>query len=334
MDQNGKTSLLFIIVLVFGSLSISTYNPVWSTPDFANEKKNVILMVWDGCQLEDLRIASNKGLTPNLDSLNISWSEIFLEYNTTKTKQAHATMLTGYAKEITGVIDNNIVRHNVSHELTVFYRIKERYSEIKTCFITGKTRNVGSILQDSLENVDFSLNEDMNIWKSKTQMLEFLEKTRKDKFFAFFHSRNPDRNGHQAGERSINYTLGIIENDKALGEIMIKLAYQGRLDNTVFYVLTDHGFNENKRSHNYDPYAWLVSNDPNIVDTSGEIRYMRDVVPTIYHVLDIDYSEYKPVLTGIPLQEPVPQIIQNERIVESEELIREGMFIIDKRLGN
>lgn len=135
--------------------------------------------------------------------------------------------------------------------------------------------------------------------------LEQLESHKDDKFFFFIHFGWVDKMGHRHGEGSPQYHDAIHSHDLWLGKIVAKLKDLQIYDDTLIYVLTDHGFDVGVRNHLDAPHGWLVTNDPFVI-RRGE---RNEIGPTIMDRFGLDISKIDPPITGVPLtQEWEPPI--------------------------
>ena len=128
-------------------------------------------------------------------------------------------------------------------------------------------------------------------------MLQAVDKYGKGRFFAFFHFRDPDHEGHTFGENSEQYTHAIIDCDKWLGEIVRKLKDLGVYDKTMVFVTSDHGFDEGKRSHSNAPQVVLAAN----LKTLRKSGDQRDITPTILAEMGVNVSKLQPKYKGVVL---------------------------------
>jgi predicted AlkP superfamily pyrophosphatase or phosphodiesterase len=132
---------------------------------------------------------------------------------------------------------------------------------------------------------------------------EQLEKCKDKRFFIFVQFMQPDKNGHKFGEKSREYSDGIISDDFWTGKIIDKLKELNIYNQTLVYVTADHGFDIGKKSHSYAPYIFLATNDKN-VNRNGT---REDVAPTVLKRFGMDLSKIEPRLDGFPLDEPAPE---------------------------
>ena len=79
--------------------------------------------------------------------------------------------------------------------------------------------------------------------------LENLEKCKHKRFLFFVHFADPDHSGHKHGENSQEYTDAIKSDDEWTGKIVAKLKELGLDDDTLIYIVVDHGFDEGKSGH-------------------------------------------------------------------------------------
>jgi len=268
-----------------------------------------------------------KGSLPNIKKfmkegvfLNLTVTDYW-----TQTKPGHVQMLTGYRGRHTGVYSNQIYFHPVPDGYTLLERVERYFGEdnVITCMITGKKKNIevdevaelekheyceNGILSNVPEDIDVnSVSEDVSDVVGP-RMIEFIENYGTEHFVAFFHFAEPDKQGHQFGENSMEYDQGAMSCDYWFGEILDKLSEMQIKNRTLIYVMTDHGFNEGRYNHRHEPDIWLVTNDHSLKENENETRCdMIDIAPTIYYALEIDKTIFTPKLEGYALQEKLPK---------------------------
>lgn len=336
--MNKKTIIIAVLLLIIvGLLSykISLINQekiIGAVEGEINPHTfNIIVIGWDAVQRDHFFQCYNKQLPecpnglPNIKKL--SGGKIFnstITDGATETKPGWAQILTGYNAKITGVINNGMY-HPIPENYTVFEKLENYFGKdnIVTLFISGKTGNLGGVCprkpdtcnQSQIENrgqpycitrehLDYfknCLGANQNVGNRALQLLENYSKT---KFFAFFHFEEPDATGHVYGENSIEYSKQIIDDDKWLGKIMDKLSQLNISDNTIIYVITDHGFDENRSNHFNAPYGFMASNDRTII-RSGD---RKDLTPTILKKYNIHLGAIRnaPAVNGYPLDSNLP----------------------------
>jgi hypothetical protein len=140
-----------------------------------------------------------------------------------------------------------------------------------------------------------------------------LEKRKDHRFFFFIHFAQPDHRGHQFGENSQEYADGIKLDDKYSGEVINKLKVLGLYEKTLVYIIVDHGFDKNKKSHLYAPFVFAGTNDPTVARSEG-IR--EDIAPTILKKFGMDLSKIEPKLDGYPLDMQAPERKANPELTE------------------
>jgi len=159
---------------------------------------------------------------------------------------------------------------------------------------------------NNANGIDFYHAEDLDIYDLSSMMINLIEENHDQHFVVFFHSRNPDNDGHLKGEKSKEYSDGIIHAYNALVQMIDKLEEHNIHNNTLIYLITDHGFEEGGFQHKREHRAWLFTNDPSFKRGQDMILY-RDIAPTIYTILDINYTSYEPHMRGIPLQDSLTE---------------------------
>jgi arylsulfatase A-like enzyme len=144
---------------------------------------------------------------------------------------------------------------------------------------------------------DYGLMEDEKVG---VRTIELLEKYQEKPFFFFVHFGEVDHSGHRHGENSKEYNDALISNDKWTGKIVEKLKELKLYDQTLVYVVADHGFNEGANGHRYAPYVTLGTNDPKVKRDGMR----QDIAPTILARFGVDLNTLEPKLDGEPLTRP------------------------------
>lgn len=298
-----------------------------------DDPPNIILFSLDGFQRNHLLELLRNGSLPNLKGLidNGVFLNLTICDYLTQTKPGHSQMLTGYRGKYSGVYSNTVYFHPVPDGYSLLERVEVFFGSenVVTCMITGKKKNIEvdwvatsgeseycerGILSNIPENIDVTLVSQNPSYIVGMRMIEFIEKYSTEHFVAFFHLQEPDVQGHAFGENSKEYDWGAMSCDYWLGRILNKLEETDTADNTLIYVLTDHGFNENDFQHKSDPNVWMATNDLRLsVNEDESWCDMIDVAPTVFYSLGMDLSSFTPRLEGYPLQEKLPSEA-NERI--------------------
>ena len=294
---------------------------------------NVIVVGWDGTQWDHLRQCFSKELPecsdglPNLDTLTGGTIfELTVTSGRTNTKPGWGQILSGYNAEVIRVFDNQDY-HPIPEGYSIFEKFEAYFgqAEAVTMFVSGKHTNTGGacigdptvdgfgnplieeygqpwcLIKDNLDYFEINLQENINVGNRAVALLEAHQN---DLFFAFFMFGDPDKTGHNFGENSENYSAMLIDDDAWLGDIVEKLKELGIFTNTVIYVVTDHGFNEDMQVHGNAPFGFFASNDPG-VQRSGD---RKDLTPTILERLNISRGAIgsAPPVDGFSLSSPVP----------------------------
>ncbi len=272
--------------------------------------KNVIIIGWDGVQRDHFRQCFQKALPecpeglPNLEALGQARDFVKLNVTTaaTVTKPGWAEILTGYNAESLGIPDNQTFRA-VPAGHSVFEKVEAHFGkeQVASLFITGKPAHVDDQCDtvpqkpwcEVSRNIDLyqkDLGENAAVGERAIALLE--EHKAAEHIIALFHFENPDHTGHQKGENSAEYSQTLVDEDRWLGKILEKLKSLGKEQDTLLYVVTDHGFDEGKTSHNNAPFGFLCTNDPLVVHGGDR----KDLTPTILKRFGISRG----ALGGIP----------------------------------
>ncbi len=143
--------------------------------------------------------------------------------------------------------------------------------------------------------------------------LSELEKRKGRRFFFFIHYAQPDHLGHQFGEFSWEYDNGILMDDRSSGLIIQRIKELGLYDKTIIYIVSDHGFDRNKKTHLYAPFVFTATNDPTPVRAEGT---REDLAPTVLKKFGLDLSMIEPQLDGYPFDLQAPLRRANPRLTE------------------
>ena len=289
------------------------------------EVKNVLLIGWDGVQRNHLFELLNRGSVPNLQSfindgtiVNVTVSD-----HRTDTKSGWTQILTGYRWWRTGVYNNAYWFHSIPVGYTIPERVESYFGKdnVATGHITGKmghmevlngssTTATGLYTHEAIysnipSQVDVCNVGDRNATVVGPLALQFIENYSKSQFFAVFHFSDPDSAGHtqpSGGENSTLYENAIIRCDNWTGQILNKLNALNITQNTLVYVTADHGFDEDRYSHNYAPFISLATNDKRVTRNGDQV----DIAPTINYGLGMWGKTFELPLDGYPLQISLP----------------------------
>ena len=264
---------------------------------------NIVLISWDGVQRNHFFELLRNGALPNIAAL--SWEggivNVTVTDHVTDTKAGHSEMLTGYGPEITGVFSNRKF-NPIPRGYTVFERVEYYFGKdaIATIMVTGKTHNLGGERGEPFYNARFALDVfDSNAASAGIvgpKAIRYLNDHMGMRFFAFFHFSDPDSSGHKFGENSREYGQAIVTCDFWLGKIVENLKERGVYASTAILVTSDHGFDENEKSHRDAPFVFVASNRP--LRGNGN---QKDIVPTILSLIEVNPIQFKPRLPGASL---------------------------------
>jgi hypothetical protein len=266
---------------------------------------NIVVVGWDGTQRDHFWQCYNQELpecSGGLPSVQALSGGVIFDNTTTSggtaTKPGWAQILSGYNAEVTGVFDNGDYQP-IPEGYTVFEKIEDHlgHDNVVTMFVSGKGVHTGGAcvgeettcdgvpcIEDqgqpwclTKNHLDYYENDLRQNNVVGNRALTLLETHQNDLFFAFILFRDPDVTGHWKGEDSVEYSEKMIEVDYWLGMIVAKLQELGIYEQTLVYVITDHGFDEGMLRHVNAPYGFLATNDP-MVMRSGD---RKDLAPTI-----------------------------------------------------
>jgi hypothetical protein len=311
-----------IIFMVISYLLVYTF--FLSLSSLAMEEPpNIILLGWDGVQRNNLYELLNRNELPNLKTLinEGTIANITITDHSTDTKGGWSQVLTGLRWWNTGVYSNEYWFNSIPAGYTILERVEDNFGKdnIDTAFITsfrwemeiqdwtysaefGKYTHeaVYSHIPSAVDVVSVAFR---NASVTGPLALQFIENYSNSHFFAFIHFGDPDYAGHvpEGGENSELYEESIKTCDFWLGQIINKLRESNILQKTLIYLTSDHGFDENGRSHLYAPNIVLATNDKNVKRNGDQV----DVAPTIYYRMGM-WGALEPSLDGVPLQIDLP----------------------------
>lgn len=143
----------------------------------------------------------------------------------------------------------------------------------------------------AIDRFEVGVGEGKLVFEKVSQALESLKGK---KFFAFFHFEEPDEQSHLFGFASSQYSDAIVQNDVFLGKLIERMKSLGIWSDSALFITSDHGQGPNAKGHNQAPQTFLVSSLKGLKEKGDR----RDVSPTLYEVLGVDASQFKPKLNG------------------------------------
>ena len=277
-------------------------------PSVRPDRRNAILISWDGALREHIKADLAEGKLPNLARLveHGSLVDIDVAGHQTDTKAGHAQMLTGYDPSVTGVHSNGNYRP-IPRGYTIFERLRRAFGRdgIATIMVTGKDHNLGSQPAGLVLGADpfYFSRSGITAWDGdqnrsatsvgKKAIAHLDHFAGKGRFFMFVHFPDVDFAGHTEGEASQAYDRALVECDRWLGAILDALSRKGVADRTLVYVSADHGFDVGSKQHGHATHIFLATNDATV--GAGQ---QRDITPTILSALGVDPSKLVPALPG------------------------------------
>jgi hypothetical protein len=276
----------------------------------------MVVMAWDGAQMAHVQDMMAEGKLPELTKVvgEGGMAPTWITTHCTATLAGFAEILCGYPPTITGCY--GVQNHRpIQRDLHVFHRLKQHFAgNITTVYIVGKAKR----LSVAPGGPHYEARPDMDVCYAErardnehvgSLAMKYLDELANPgtNFFYFIHFKEPDCDGHRYGENSAEYEHDMMVLDGWLGQFRAKLQEKGVAGTTAVCVLTDHGFDEGQRTHQYAPDAWMATNWTTMLE--GD---MRDVAPTILAAYGIDLDQYDPPLPGRPLwlpARPEPPVI-------------------------
>jgi hypothetical protein len=258
---------------------------------------NILMVGWDGVQWDHLNEAYDKKLRHSPDGLPnlkvLSSGRLFRNIVTNgdpSTKPGWVQLMTGYTAERTGVLSKFEFRP-IDKGLTVFEKAQFTFGRdnVNTFLLSGKRGMVGNDcskgepwcrVAPELDRFENYLGLDSIVGRHG---LRALEDFGRDPFVGLIHFYNPDHAGHDHGENSRQYTKALVRLDQWLGRYIDKLKELDVFDNTVIYVISDHGFNEGGHGHHFGTKTFMATNDTSVIRAGDRM----DIAPTVLTKLGI-----------------------------------------------
>ncbi|MEM2925752.1 MAG: alkaline phosphatase family protein [Methanocellales archaeon] len=276
-------------------------------PAIASAQK-VILFSWDGVQKNHLFEMLANGELQNLSRIKsegiIRDLTIYDHFNT-ETAPGHAELLSGYGEAKNGVKNNG---DSLLDGISIFEKLECYDSNIATGAIFGKNRPhfPAALMKNASIDIDWYLDLDhWSGWEGYTsnhsyahsiasKANEFIDSNKDKSFFLFIHFTDPDTQGHSYGENSQEYSNAIKEADIGLGIVILELEKLGIYHQVIIIVTTDHGFNEDSKTHNPNidtRELWIASNKGNAI-SRGVLVEQSSITPTILEIFNINIAPY------------------------------------------
>ncbi len=327
----GIAVAVAVCLLVASGLGNGVFpNGEESTAEAAENGRNLILVSWDGVRRDRLhtllewqplgespRVCPNvtqpprmpvvcgqvQSCMPTLCAFQVIDSQTV--GHKTMTRPQHATMLSGYTAEQTGVRSNSGGR--LPPGLSIYERIAQ---------LIGPSVRIGHIAMPKY------VSQGVTRWARRAGLFDVynkpagpdgftgrntvkrvipaLQELSSGRFFLFAHFKTADKMAHKAGDRGDRYLEAIMNIDARLGEMRQALVDLGVARNTDIYVTTDHGFHG--RRHVIDDFptnveTWIASSAHDL-DGSSTAQVI-DVVPTILSKLGADLGQVDPPFPGL-----------------------------------
>jgi len=286
---------------------------------------NIILVGWDGVQRDHFMACFKSTLADCPDGLpaiaSLSGGRIFdivVTTAATETKPGWVENLTGYDDAALSVLSDSVFGP-IPAGYSIFEKAEHHFGDanIATIFLAGKQANLGADctttpaqpwceVAPKLDLFENGIGDTPEVGK---RALEVLSEYKDQKFLAFVHFPQPDLRGHANGENSPQYSEGLVEADQWLARINDRLIELNIAKQTLIYVISDHGFDEDAKTHHDAPFTVLASNDDTIVRNGDR----KDVAPTVLKKLGVSLGEMDgvPAVDGRPLDS-----LQGGRVVE------------------
>jgi len=296
--RNYLTAVLPIMYMFLGMhLDLQAGKPSKALP-------HVLVIGIDGLGAHGFQIAH----TPNMDELmkNGSYSLSARTVIPSSSGPAWSSMITGATVERHGVgnnewtVDKKILEPVFKGEHNMFPTIFGETRKHLPKSVIGAIYHWGSFGNFIEKGVcDLSIpakSED----EATQKACDFLAAKHPD--FTFVHLDLVDHGGHGSGYRSAEYAKSVEKADSLVGVLIAKLKDTGMLDQTVVFIISDHGGLEKKHGGS-SPDEMIV---PFIISGKGvkkgyEIKhplFTYDLAPTVSWLFGFQLNEW---ISGKPL---------------------------------
>ena len=263
--------------------------------------ESLFIMGWDGAGMNNIVPMLEQGRLPNLKSIiDAGGCLTHLEnISRTVTVPNWTEAWTGLTVDQTGV-RNNYIWKRVLYGNTIVKAIQDRGHNVG--WFTSKTFLSSDTACTPLSSIALNANSyfmispdtaDTYIQALSEKAIEFIGSN--IDYLMFLHV-TPDYYGHEHGENSERYLQEFERADYYLGQI---LPHIDRLTTKVS-VLSDHGFDEGKTTHNDAHDNFLVTDLPlkEFYCTQSTSGTMRDVANTVLEYFGVDWQGRKPTMRG------------------------------------
>ncbi len=335
MKKLNKKIFLGMSVLLSALIGLSGAQASLLSGKVLPSAERVVLIGWDGVNKERLIGLLREGKLPHLHRIirEGKFIDTQVTSGTTSTKSGWAEILTGYSYRITGVYDNWREYRPIPVGLTVFERWRDLVGKDRsaTVFLAGKKENLGArgphrtwpngsrkVRWDegawdamnvdpgeilSMQGEPYAYTRDhvdvfengLSVDDVGKKALGYIQQFKDARSLLFFHFEEPDEQGHMHGEASQPYADALEKNDYWLGRIIAQLESLALYDQTLIYIVSDHGFEKGGYEHKNEPQTFLATNDKAIMASSGD---RKDITPTILARWGVDLRQVRPPLEG------------------------------------
>lgn len=149
--------------------------------------------------------------------------------------------------------------------------------------LRGRKAEIMYTSRKSFDLLKLGLGENFEVARTGFAAISNLGK--KNPFLAMLHFQDPERSGHLYGVSSKQYRQSIRELDLILGKVTFLLHKMQKLDETLIFVVSDHGFDQ-EFTHENSPNTILASNIKNL-NLSGD---RLDFAPTVLDLMRIPHG--------------------------------------------
>jgi len=287
-----KTQLLAILLTVILCTSVAQATPKASP-------RNLIFISIDGVSRRVLYSLLQKKRLPGIKQVIFRGN-----YRNMDGTRDYSGATPAYLQFFTGADSKYYYREKghprpLPKENTIFYGLEKQVEDLSLVLILSKPklekprRNLAPYLTELEPHWALSFPEIRRTSQSVGDSVVATIKSVSPPFFLFVNFTDPEDAGLLYREGAMEYSLAIQRCDAQVLRLINTLKEKGIWDSTEFVLTTNFGFHKNSRYYKDMTDSWIASTQK--IRRKGTLK---DIVPTLYHLLGIDWHAIRPFLPG------------------------------------